>query len=52
MLDSQLATLEAPTSSEANVATVRLGKGEQDAEEVGMEGVVAAAVDIAKGWLE
>lgn len=52
MLNSQLATLEVPTGSEKNVGTVRLGKGEKDAEEVGMEGVVEAAVEIARRWLE
>ncbi|KAK4705459.1 gluconokinase, partial [Phenoliferia sp. Uapishka_3] len=51
MLDSQLSTLEEPTPAEENVATIRLGKGKDDAEEIGMERVVAESVEVARSWI-
>lgn len=51
MLDSQLATLERPTEEEGNVGTVLLGKGDGEAEEVGMEGVIELASEVAKKWV-
>lgn len=51
MLDSQLSTLEQPTDAEKNVVTVRLGKGDGEVEEIGMEGVVATSLEAAKRWI-
>lgn len=51
MLDSQLATLEKPTAIEGGVATVKLGTGENEAEERGAEAVTEEAVDVARAWV-
>lgn len=52
MLDSQLATLEPPTEEgERNVKVIKLGKGPDQVEEVGIEGVVRLGTEIAIKWL-
>ncbi|GAA5978513.1 hypothetical protein JCM11641_007969 [Rhodosporidiobolus odoratus] len=52
MLDSQLSTLEQPhETDEVNVAVVRLGQGEEDAEERGKEAVVGDAVERVKNFI-
>lgn len=51
MLDSQIATLEEPKEGEENVTTVRLGKQENEDEELGLAGVVQVATTVARGWV-
>lgn len=51
MLDSQFATLEVPTADEGEVASVKLGKGEGETEEIGLEGVTAETLRIAQEWV-
>ncbi len=51
MLDSQFATLEVPTSNEGEVAHVKLGKGEGETEEVGLEGITDQTTEIAFKWV-
>ncbi|GAA6035192.1 hypothetical protein JCM8097_006412 [Rhodosporidiobolus ruineniae] len=52
MLDSQLATLEEPhETDEVNVAVVRLGKGEDDSEERGIEPVVNEAIERVRRFI-
>ncbi|GAA5834548.1 hypothetical protein JCM9279_004349 [Rhodotorula babjevae] len=52
MLDSQLATLEAPhETDEVNVAVVRLGQGDGEAEERGKEVVCRDAVERARRFV-
>jgi gluconokinase len=52
MLDSQLATLEEPhETNEKNVAVVKLGQGEGDAQERGVEAVVGDAVGRARRFV-
>ncbi|SCV68658.1 BQ2448_779 [Microbotryum intermedium] len=51
MLDSQLATLEIPTEDETNVKRINLGQGPEQAEEVGMEGISRAAIEVATEWV-
>lgn len=50
MLDSQLATLVPPTSEERGCATIRLGKGVEEGEEVGLEGVVERSMEVVRSW--
>ncbi|SGY32747.1 BQ5605_C002g01406 [Microbotryum silenes-dioicae] len=51
MLDSQLATLEIPTEDEINVKRINLGQGPEQAEEVGIEGISQAAIEVATEWV-
>ena len=51
MLDSQFATLEVPTADEGEVAHVKLGKGEGEAEEVGLEAITEQTTEIAFKWV-
>lgn len=51
MLDSQLATLEVPTSEEGEVAHVKLGTGEGETEEVGLAGITQQTTEIAHKWV-
>lgn len=52
MLDSQLATLEPPNpEGEANVAVIRLGQGEGEELERGMQPVCDEASEVARGWV-
>ncbi|KAL7338241.1 P-loop containing nucleoside triphosphate hydrolase protein [Rhodotorula toruloides] len=52
MLDSQLATLQEPhETDEVNVAVVKLGQGEGEAEERGKEAVIADAVARARRFV-
>ena len=51
MLDSQLATLEVPTPDEGEVASVKLGQGDRDADEVGLKGVSNQVIDVARKWV-
>jgi gluconokinase len=52
MLDSQLATLQEPNETEeVNVAVVKLGQGENEAEERGKEAVVGDAVERARRFI-
>lgn len=56
MLDSQLATLETPdpdteVGGHGHIAVVKLGKGADESEEVGIEGVASAAVAEAEKWV-
>jgi gluconokinase len=52
MLDSQLATLQEPhETDEVNVAVVKLGQGEGEAEERGKEAVIVDAVARARKFV-
>lgn len=56
MLDSQLATLETPdpeneVGGHGHIAVVKLGKGADETEEVGIEGVAREASAAAEQWV-
>lgn len=51
MLDSQLMTLEEPQEDEHDVAHIKLGKGDQESEEIGLQGVIEKSVQAAEKWV-
>lgn len=51
MLDSQLTTLEVPTPDEGEVAHVKLGKGEGETKEVGLQEITRQTTEIAHKWV-
>jgi gluconate kinase len=50
MLDSQLVTLVPPSIDERGSATIKLGKGVDEGEEVGLEGVVQRSLEVVRIW--
>lgn len=52
MLDSQLAIVELPSIEhpEAHFASIKLGQGEGEEAERGLQVIVKDALDICRGW--